>query len=720
MSIFNGNKKYLALGACAGVLVLAGGLCAILLSGKDGQLAQAIPQEGQAAPPAATTMAEQKFVVGTPEVDLVAEQQKREIQAIVNRTDMLPGTIIYGVDVSNMSRDKARAAVEEKLANDPPAVNLFLSDGTNVYPASGDSIEKLATAEVIAEEEEDDDAIDPELRAAEAAAAAQAEEDEDPTVAADNQPVGIRLSFDVETAVDQAFSLLRDASVPYADLMAQVKEIAAGKEIAPAPVYDAESVTQFVSYLANLMDTPAVNATIGLTNNVITYTDEIMGHGVDQEALTESILAADPLSGSTIDIPMHDLEAAVTRQMLEGKYVRRGQYTTSFSSSTSNRKYNIRFGAEKINGTILKPGEVFSTNETLGTRTRKNGWKMAGAYEGGEVVQQAGGGVCQLSSTLYNAVIYADLEIVKRQNHSMTVAYIDPGRDATINSVGNIIDFQFRNNTSSDIIIVAYTEGNKKLHMEIYGVPFETDAYDEIKIRTKRTKTTPATTVETKDNTKPVSYQVTTYNGKAGSTWQTYKDYYKNGTRVNTESLGTSTYKMFPKQVTVGTLPEETPPPNTGGSGNGGDSGSTTGGDSGSTTGGDSGSTTGDDSGSTTGGESGSASTGGNTGNDPGSGSGSGSSGNGGDPGSGSGSSGSGDDSGSSSGSSGSGGESGSSSSSSGSGGDSGSSSGSSGSGGDSGSSSGSSGSGGDSGSSSGSSSSGGDSGSGDSGSDGN
>ena len=230
MSIFNGNKKYLALGACAGVLVLAGGLCAILLSGKDGQLTQAIPQEGQAAPPAATTMAEQKFVVGTPEVDLVAEQQKREIQAIVNRTDMLPGTIIYGVNVSNMSRDKARAAVEEKLANDPPAVNLLLSDGTNVYPASGDSTEKLATSAVIAEEEEDDDAIDPELKAAEAAAAAQAEEDEDPTVAADNQPVGIRLSFDVETAVDQAFSLLRDASVPYTDLMAQVKEIAAGRK----------------------------------------------------------------------------------------------------------------------------------------------------------------------------------------------------------------------------------------------------------------------------------------------------------------------------------------------------------------------------------------------------------------------------------------------------------------------------------------------------------
>ena len=630
MSIFSGNKKYLAIGACAGVLVLAGGLCAILLSGNETALTQSAPQDSTAAPAATSAAVGKNIVVGTPEVDVVAEQQKREVEAIVNRTDMLPGTIIYGVDVSHMTLEKAKAAVEDALANKPLTVNLLLTDGTSVYPASGEGIDTLTTTAAAAEEEEDDDAIDPELRAAEAAAAAVTEEeDEDPTDAAPDLPVGIRLVLDVEGAVSQANSLLRDASAPYEEIMAKAKEIAAGKEIAPTPTYDAGSVTQFVSYLAAQIDTPAVNATIGLTDNVITYTDEVKGHGVDQTALTETILNTDPLSGKTIDIPMHDLEASVTREMLEGKYIRRGQYTTSFSSSTSNRKYNIRYGAEKINGTILKPGEVFSTNETLGKRTRANGWKMAGAYEGGEVVQQAGGGVCQLSSTLYNAVLYADLEVVKRQNHSMTVAYIDPGRDATINSVGNIIDFQFRNNTSSDVIIVAYTEGNKKLHMEIYGVPYETEEYDEIKIRTKRTKTTSPTTIETKDNTKPVSYKVTTYDGKSGSTWRTYKDYYKNGTRVKIEELGLSTYKMFPKKVTVGTLPEETTSTDTGNSGSGSGTGSGTGTDTGSstgtaTTGGESGGGTGSDTGSSTGGNTGSDTGSGSSGGDSGSGSSSG------------------------------------------------------------------------------------------------
>ena len=254
---------------------------------------------------------------------------------------------------------------------------------------------------------------------------------------------------------------------------------------------------------------------------------------------------------------MHELEPTVTKEMLQSKYVKRGQgYTTSFSGSTKNRKYNIRFGAEKINGTILKPGEIFSANETLGKRTRANGWKNAGAYEAGEVVEQPGGGVCQLSSTLYNAVLYADLEIVERRNHSMPVHYVDRGRDATINSVGNIIDFKFKNNTSSDIIIIAYTEGNN-LHMEIYGVPFETDEYDEIKIRTKQVSSQSIKTVYEYLDNMPTSYKKTISKGSKGYTVKTFKDYYLGGTLVKTEELQPiSKYTMFPKKVEVGTIEE--------------------------------------------------------------------------------------------------------------------------------------------------------------------
>ena len=560
MSILNGKQKYGVIGACAGVLVLAGGLCGFLLSGDQpaAQLAQSIPESTLTPPPSATAIPQANIVVGTPEVDLIEEQHRQEKEAIVIRNVMLPGTHIYGVDVSGMSRDEARAAVEEKLAREPLIVNLLLSDGTNLYPASGEGLENLLSAAATSapEDEEDDDAVDPAMKAAEAAAEDPENEPAAPADAVDNGPVGIQLQVDVDKAVTVAFSLMRDQTVPYDTFMLQVQQIAAGVETAPAPDYNIDSVNRFIEYLSGYLDTPAVNSTITMEDNQIVYTQEAMGRGIDRDSLVTTILGTDPLSGETISIPIHDLEPSITREMLQSKFVLRGAYTTSFSDSTKNRKYNIRFGAEKINGIILKPGDVFSANDTLGKRTRKNGWKNAGAYEGGEVVQQPGGGVCQLSSTLYNAALYADMEIVERRNHSMPVHYVDRGRDATINSIGNIIDFKFRNNTSSDVIIMAYTTGNT-LHMEIYGVPMEGEEYDRIEIRTKQTSSTSIKTEYTYLPDKPTSYKKTTVKGSKGYKVRTYKDYYLGDTLVKTDDLGLSVYNMFPKKVEVGMIEED-------------------------------------------------------------------------------------------------------------------------------------------------------------------
>ncbi len=562
MSILKGKQKYWVLGASAGILVLAGGLCAILLSGKNAQIAQSPMNTPAYTSADATAMPQTNIAIGTPEVDLVAEQHRQEIEAIVIRNTMLPGTHIYGVDVGGMSREQAKAAVEEKLAKEPPVINLFLTDGVSTYSGAGLHIQPTATATAPAEEEEDDDAVDPALKAAEADTGADDEEPEGTPapVETSEEPASIRFVLDVDGAVDIAFSLMRDNTLVYETFMAEVAQISNGRDITPAPIYDKPSVEGFVAALAQIIDVPAVNSKpdIDKETNALVFVSEVPGKGIDQPALIDAILQADPLSGDTIQIPITVLEPTTTREMLEGKYTRRGPgYTTSFSDSTKNRKYNIRFGADKINGTILKPGEVFSANDTLGKRTRKNGWKNAGAYEGGEVVQQAGGGVCQLSSTLYNAVLYADLEIVERRNHSMPVHYVMRGRDATINSVGNIIDFKFRNNTSGDIIILAYTEGNN-LHMEIYGLPFETDEYDRIEIRTKQTGSQGIKTEYTYDDTKKETYKKTTSNGSKGYTVRTYKDYYKGDTLVKTDDLGLSVYKMFPKKVTVGTIPVET------------------------------------------------------------------------------------------------------------------------------------------------------------------
>ena len=145
-----------------------------------------------------------------------------------------------------------------------------------------------------------------------------------------------------------------------------------------------------------------------------------------------------------------------------------GTYTTSYSSSGSDRSANVSNGCELINGTTVYPGESFSTYEAVAPFTEENGYYMAGSYLNGQVVDSIGGGICQVSTTLYNAVLLAELQVDERHNHSMIVNYVDPSMDAAIaESSGK--DFVFTNNTEYPIYIEGYTS-NKRITFTIYGV----------------------------------------------------------------------------------------------------------------------------------------------------------------------------------------------------------------------------------------------------------
>lgn len=140
--------------------------------------------------------------------------------------------------------------------------------------------------------------------------------------------------------------------------------------------------------------------------------------------------------------------------------------STSFSTSKANRAYNIYVAAKAIDGIMLKPGEVFSFNKIVGPRSQEAGYKMAGVIVNNQLVDGLGGGVCQVSSTLYNAVLLADLEIVQRSNHSKPVSYLPLGQDATV--AYDYLDFKFKNSTSHYILLKAETEGGK-LKIRIFG-----------------------------------------------------------------------------------------------------------------------------------------------------------------------------------------------------------------------------------------------------------
>lgn len=144
-----------------------------------------------------------------------------------------------------------------------------------------------------------------------------------------------------------------------------------------------------------------------------------------------------------------------------------GTFSTSYASSAAARSANISNGCEKINGTILYPGEEFSTYETVKPFSADNGYQMAGSYLNGMVVDSMGGGICQVSTTLYNAVLLSELEVTERNNHSMVVTYVPVSADAAISeSAGK--DFRFKNNTEYPIYIEGITE-NKKITFNIYG-----------------------------------------------------------------------------------------------------------------------------------------------------------------------------------------------------------------------------------------------------------
>lgn len=387
-----------------------------------------------------------------------------------------------------------------------------------------------------------------------------------------NKPYAFDISsivstHNVDTVLEEAFRVGKTGA-DYAAVKAELDDTAQnGRVFTLTASYDFAPVTAGVAEIAAQVDAAPVNASISSVDKearTFAFSEAVEGVIVDQNALIAAITQAITTGNyNPITIPVTTSPASITKADLEGIYKLRASYSTSFSGSTSNRKYNIRKGAALINGTVLKPDQVFSTNDTLGDRTYSNGWKEAGAYVSGAVDQQAGGGVCQLSSTLYNAVVKADLEIVYRQNHSMPVSYIKQGLDATINSIGNRIDFQFKNNTTTDVIIFAYTSGNDVI-FEIYGQPFATSEYDEIKLSSEKTGTIEPSgpTVETLDETMAPGTSEVKVARQNGSKWQSYKNYYLNGKLVRSEKLAASTYKAFAGEILVGpTVTVVTPDP---------------------------------------------------------------------------------------------------------------------------------------------------------------
>ena len=171
--------------------------------------------------------------------------------------------------------------------------------------------------------------------------------------------------------------------------------------------------------------------------------------------------------GGKVALKIDTIEADVTQEEISGEYGMIAYAVTNASSSSSNRLSNIRLALQIINGTCLEPGETFSFNETVGKRTTERGFKMATAYSGGEVTEDVGGGICQVSTTLFNAAVKSDMQIVERHNHSLTVSYVDKGKDAAVN--WNSQDLKFTNTSDDNVYIICFLTDEKRVVFGLFG-----------------------------------------------------------------------------------------------------------------------------------------------------------------------------------------------------------------------------------------------------------
>lgn len=218
------------------------------------------------------------------------------------------------------------------------------------------------------------------------------------------------------------------------------------------------------------LNNQAQNATIKRENGAFIVTEGKKGRKIEME---DSIKVVETFfqgnwkeqKNAKLELVTTVAEPDISKADLDKIQSALGSFSTSFTSTNSRGK-NIKHASSKINGTVLMPGEEYSASTGMGSRNAENGYLEAGSYLDGQTVQTYGGGVCQVSSTLYNAVILAELEITERWSHSMTVDYVKPSMDAAISE--GYKDLKFKNNTNAPIYIEGYTVGGK-LTFTIYG-----------------------------------------------------------------------------------------------------------------------------------------------------------------------------------------------------------------------------------------------------------
>lgn len=336
--------------------------------------------------------------------------------------------------------------------------------------------------------------------------------------------------------------------------------------------YDEDALKAFVNDKCTQYDVPAKEPQMvkktsdyikkSSCEGLFDYVSGTSGKAINKEKTLKDLKSLiEKNKGESIDITplVEDTQPKYTVDSLKKCTSLLGTYKTDFSSSSSARKVNIKNAVHFVNGTVVYPGEEFSILKKITPFNSKNGYQKAGSYAAGKVVDTYGGGVCQVSTTLYNAVMQAELEVTDRSCHSMCINYVPVSFDAAI-SESSGMDFKFKNNLDIPIYIEGYTESNKII-FSIYG--YETRPSNrKVVYRQYVTDTIqPGADVITRDSSKPASYKKVTQSQHVGYKAKVVKEVYIDGELVSEEDYNKSSYKASPRYIVVGTKGTSTPTP---------------------------------------------------------------------------------------------------------------------------------------------------------------
>jgi len=323
----------------------------------------------------------------------------------------------------------------------------------------------------------------------------------------------------------------------------------AGKKLPVSIAFDLAKLDASLNRIGREVESPHKDATLTIKGGAPVIEPDVPGIKLDIGKCAQDVTSSN-LEGQSPAVYLSLIEdkADVTADDLKTIDAQLSSFTTRFPAWKINRTHNIHLAVSALDGTFVKPSEVFSFNKSVGPRLKALGYREAPIFVHGELVPGTGGGVCQLSSTTYNAALLANMEIIQRSHHAATVPYVPPGRDATV--VYGLRDLQFRNLTGNPVYISASIGGNR-LTVAMYGS--EADRADVEIVRSKGVRL-PHKLVATRDDSLPLGARVTK-KGYAGYSVSTYRIVKRDGVVVKRELISKDLYRPMATRVIVGPEP---------------------------------------------------------------------------------------------------------------------------------------------------------------------